>query len=134
MNINVTFPSGWPIPRSYSDTLVNNTALTKVLTVPAGESWLIRGAFMKNGDNVNRDCSCLFKDAAGNNIGFIIYHAALATLNSAYYPDQTNNDTKVYACPILLCAGETLTFTWAAGGASAGGTASYGVIGEKIIL
>lgn len=108
-------------------TLVNNTAKTETITVPTGKRWKILSAKLNNADNVNRDCSIQVTDPS-NNVHTILVPTTTVAANGILYFPSADHDTTggCYAqgssLPIVNQF-EKIKFVWAAGGASAGGSA-----------
>lgn len=105
-------------------TLVNNTAKTETVTVPTGRRWYLFGGKIYNGDDVNRSCTIFITDASDKVLMTLLKFTVAAT-DEGFYPnndDLAANQVSDGAYPIPLLAGWKLKFTFAAGGASAGGT------------
>lgn len=111
--------------------LVNNTAKTLDLTVPTGKRWKVILMKMTNGDNVNRNLQMnLYLEAAKTHfMARIVWDAAVASGNHTHWPKNIAEDDKVNAYfDLIMDAGNTLSFVWEAGGASAGATDDDGLI------
>ena len=132
------FPGGEKVLVRTSITLVNNTALTIDVEVPAGEKWLLLFAKMANFDNVTRVCSISqFEEAAKTNLIKGVTVRTLAAAGRMQFPghpsaiadlSQTYQFLGWYM--LILDAGEVLQFAWGAGGASAGIVDADGLIIE----
>ncbi len=106
-------------------TLVNNTLVSRVLICPTGARWRLEGGSMNNADNVERAATVLVDDGtAGHN--HTRYHnssAIAAGVDLVYPAHTTGQDRESFRESVMMSEGDRITFTWAAGGASAGGTA-----------
>lgn len=117
-----------------SITLVNDTAKTQDVTVPTGKAWLLLAFSVTNPDNVARDVTVtLYKEAAKTNVLQVLGVKAAMDANAAaryHGPGNLTNYSQgdLYALP--LEAGNTISVTWAAGGASAGATDADGLVVE----
>jgi len=128
-----TFPAGYITESVTSVTLANNTAKTQDVTVPDDTVWAVQSMQMGNPDNVARACYIKIYKTSSKTIKLLdlVSHGAVAAGSALIYP---NLDTGSYnkACnlgyPLVLKAGYTIEFTWAAGGASAGGTDADGQV------
>lgn len=127
-----TFPSGKPEASITSITLVNNTAKTQDITVPTDSMWLIQTIKATNPDDVQRTTYIrLYNESAKTNLIANLIAAALNATQELYYPNSTTASTQ---CPnalgqgLLLAGGMTISVTWAAGGASTGGTDADGLV------
>ena len=117
-----------------SVTLVNNTQKTVDVTVPQGERWLLLWWNVTNPDDVVRNMTVsLYKELAKTNVlAKLLYKANVAAASVErfgmphYKPTVAAENLTDY--PILLAAGNTISFVWSAGGASAGGTDADGLI------
>lgn len=126
-----TFPSGSIKTKVQSVTLVNNTAKTQDISVPTDTEWCIESIKMANGDNVDRNGTILLYQTSSktNLIAYILF----ATITAGAQIMIPNNDDLGSAMANnkqqwILGAGETLSFIWAAGGASAGATDADAIV------
>lgn len=125
------FPSGTVDARVTSLTLVNNTLKTLNVSVPTDELWALQTITMTNPDNVDRVCYArLFKEVAKTNMITQLMSGTVAAASRLCYPNNAiaethNNQTGEQ---LLLGPNMTIGFTWAAGGASAGGTDADGLV------
>lgn len=105
-------------------TLVNNTALTRTITVPANARWKLYGGDVLNGDDVSRNLSVAVDDGTDRIFTYVVGSALGVSARHAYPFDTGGSITELSAIgPVPLVAGDRVRITWAAGGASAGGTA-----------
>jgi len=116
-----------------SITLVNATAKTQDVTVPAAKRWLLLTCKMVNMDDVTRNLTMnLYKEAAKTNlIGTLAYKAAAdAGGGSLYFPNFSGavTDLSGWDSPRILGGSETLSFIWASGGASTGSVDADGLV------
>jgi len=134
MSFAWTFQGGRLVQPVTSVTLANNTALVVDKTVPAGKRWILLGAKMTNPDSVQRNCfMIIYKEAAKTNLLRWLTTATVAATSWMQYPNS-NTGTSYLNHPtlIVLDAGNTITFDWNAGGASAGGVDADGLILEYL--
>lgn len=119
-----------------SVTLVNNTAKTIDITVPAGKRWMFLGLKITNPDNVARNINVhLYKEAGKTNlIKRILVQTGVAASGERYYPNSVTATLTVmsFYVPTFLEGGNTIESVWAAGGASAGGTDADGLVIEYL--
>lgn len=137
MNIAMMFLGGDHQQSVTSVTLANNTAKTIDTIVPTGERWFLINVKVTNPDDVNRVFTChIYKEAAKtNDVKNLLYVAALtASGGTSNWPNTNGNfgGTVEMWAPVVLSAGNTLSATWAAGGASAGGTDADGLVVEYL--
>lgn len=102
-------------------TLVNNTALTRTITVPTGARWRIYGGSTLNGDDVTRAVTALVDDGTDEFVSWNLGNAGASV--RVTYPNNTANARMNQDGPWPATQGDRIRITWAAGGASAGGTA-----------
>ncbi len=113
-------------------TLVNNTVLTRTISVPTNARWLLYGGKAFNADNVARVLTILADD--GTNRLFILYTKTLGATTRMTYPHNDSGEIDMLTeYPIPLSEGDRISFTFAAGGASAGGTARTSAVVEEWI-
>lgn len=120
-----TFPNGTVLCQKVSTTLVNNTAKTENITVPDDTLWYVQTFRMKNIDDVARTCIIrIFETATKTYELFVVHYNSINAGSGLMIP---NNDDLGAGMGnnlqgILLKAGNTIEFVWAAGGASTGAT------------
>jgi len=126
-----TFPSGEVRADVYSLTLANNTAKTNNYTVPDDTLWVLQSVRMTNPDDVQRTINMrLYKTSAKTSEIGLLSSVAAAAGAAIMYPN-TGSGSATFLVPrenLVLFAGNTLEITWAAGGASSGGTDADGVV------
>lgn len=106
-----------------SSTLVNNTALTRTVTVPTNARWRFHGGHAFQADDVARTLTVVADDGtAGQHLGLWLADS-IAAATRAYFPFAPAASTRSIMSPMMLEEGDRILITWAAGGASAGGTA-----------
>ena len=118
-----TFPAGEIIEGEDTSTLVNNTEKVTSLTVPTGKRWVLNGFKILNADDVVRDVYIRLKNSSSTRLFRMFEHGALG-VGARIYGPNASADTLVLK-PIVMESGEIVDIVWAAGGASAGGTARY---------
>jgi hypothetical protein len=110
-------------------TLVNNVTKTQDVVVLTDEIYLVSGGYIHNGDDVARLVQVQHFTSAGKLLDQLVYHAALAAGQRAFFPSQliAGGDTITHgnSYPMVLGSGDYIRYTWTAGGASAGGIAGY---------
>lgn len=108
------------------DILVNNAAKTRTLTVPANKRWLLAGVgHLLNGDDVTRNCKAEVFDESDKFICNLLRNQAITAAAIVHIPNMEENDEQARVVfPFFLYEGWYVKITWAAGGASAGGTAT----------
>jgi hypothetical protein len=121
---------GIPVSNYATTTLVNNTAATRTLTVPAGEIWYVAYGQMTNGDNVAR--ACRIQVLENSSILYMYYSASLGASTRVIWPNQIGTTPVIVPDIIPLKAGWKIIFTWDAGGASAGGTAQSCAVTQEL--
>jgi len=132
-----TFPGGKLVQEVTSLTLVNNTAKTVDKTVPSGKRWILLAFRFSNPDDVARTLTCnKYKEAGKTNyIKRLTSNAAVGAASWIQFPNVTPSVT-AQSQPTrpfeVLEAGNTLSFVWATGGASAGGTDADGLVLEYL--
>lgn len=120
---------------NYADSiLVNNTALVRVITVPARETWVVHSVMIFNADNVARAMSIYFRNSADKDIDGICFLQALGANANNVYPNTLAAETMAQIHPVLLVAGDYCRIVFGAGGASAGGTAHSSMISRMVKL
>jgi hypothetical protein len=105
-------------------TLINNTLAARTITVPSNRRWWLFWVYSINGDNVTRNMMVEHYNSAGQLINMLFPLSAKTAGLLLCWPHTTSGTN--YFAPaeaIPLKAGDYIVITWAAGGASAGGTA-----------
>jgi len=105
--------------------LVNNTEKTHTVTVPAGKRWFLQGGLVTNGDDVDRNLTISVTD--GTNVMYYIRASSnLVAAQACAYPTMQSlaTNTQFPGKGMILDPGWTVTFYWAAGGASTGGNST----------
>lgn len=127
-DINWTFPGGKLKQEPTSITLVNNTQLATLITVPTGKLWILRSIKVANPDDVNRVIIVnKWKEVAKTTLITILttgYTANAVGASLVHWPSTTMDDATMAdkpSHPEILVAGNTIEVIYAAGGASAGG-------------
>jgi len=119
-----------------SITLVNNTAKTVNVTVPSGKRWLLLSLKMGQPDNVQRTLTVdKYKEAAKTNFMGPLVTVGLGVGILQLWPtnDAVHTIRNIACNPAeIMHDGNTLAITWAAGGASAGGTDADGLVYEYL--
>ena len=113
-------------------TLVNNTQLIRDITIPAGERWVVYSASITNGDNVSRAISVFIWNSSTQLIDWMALGQALAAGAEMVFPNMVATAGMAQVHPIILEAGDVIKIRFAAGGASAGGTAKSAVISRLV--
>ena len=132
-----TFSGGKPVQEVTSVPLVNNTALTIDKTVPAGKIWLLKSIKIVNPDDVGRSVTVvIYKEVAKTNtldliISGITITAAATRMLPSFIATSWASSSGLFKDKMMV-AGNVLSITWAAGGASAGGTDADGLIVEYL--
>ncbi len=122
-----------------ASTLVSNTALTRTISVPTNARWELEHGHMFNGDSVNRGITYNWDDGTEATGGWTSDQTADSHLqgtgrgNSLPWTIGASASPFGLMQPVHLSEGHRIQITWAAGGASAGGTArSSAVVKEWI--
>lgn len=127
-----TFPGGKLKQPVTSLTLVNNTEKVEDIAVPTGKIWVLLSVKARNPDDVTRDISVrTYKEAAKTNQISILTTQTVVPASVVQWPntDPSSLYRQIPSVPAeLLAAGNVLEITWAAGGASAGGTDADGLV------
>lgn len=139
-----TFPhAGKLVQDVTSITLANNTAKTEDNTVPANKRWLLLNIRITNPDDVTRTVTVYkYKEAAKTNIIKQWEGVDIATTGAINLPknqmlaDANKGSNRAHAefpkQGDVCDAGNTISVTWAAGGASSGGTDADGLVLEYL--
>ncbi len=115
-------------------TLVNNVALTRLITVPSNARWRLHGGRLLNADNVARNCSVDVRDASDNPLHHYVSGRAVGANGDIPFPHGESLITAGRGNPgFPVGEGFDIAITWAAGGASAGGTAESAFVVEEWI-
>lgn len=125
-----TFPAGEVKVSTTSITVTNNTAKTQDITVPADEKWVIETIKTVNPDDVARVIGGNLYLTSSKSILITALFSQSANANvRVQYPSLTVSTIYNWMIPeLVLGPGMTLSFTWAAGGASSGGTDADGLV------
>lgn len=119
-DMNFVFPGGRLLTNRSAITLVNNTLLTVRITVPADMRFYFWGGTFLNADDVQRRVEVTTDD--GTNPLMPIHDANIGAATRATYPNNVAQLRTPLSIPIPLDAGWRISFTFSAGGVSAGGT------------
>lgn len=135
MSFKWTFPGGKIESNITSIVLANNTSKTTKLTVPTGKIWLLYWISLTNPDDVVRDVIImLYEETALTNVLTPLFAKAAMDASAAVRYVWPNAHVSGYLSnpgyPLILKADQTIAVTWAAGGASAGGTDADGLIAQ----
>lgn len=127
---------GAVVDNEAASTLVNNTALTRTISVPTNARWQLEGGHVLQADDVARVCSVVTNDGtAGQNKHELFADSVAANTRFAYPNSVADLQGWQGGQPISLVEGDDIVITFNAGGASAGGTArSSAVVQEWIQL
>lgn len=103
-------------------TLVNNTLVQRAITVPTNAFWLFEAGHVYNGDDVARAITVIKDDTANEGQRFVDAHslAAVTLLNWPNVVGDNIAESKAYR--FSMTQAHRIVITFAAGGASAGGT------------
>jgi hypothetical protein len=110
----------------FTQTLVNNTAVSKDFVVPAGKRWLVVGGIIQNADNVPRNSHVKLMTSDPVDIAWFRKNASLGAGDKIRFPSASDLDAYSFqpeGYPVTCNAGEIVRWTWEAGGASTGGDA-----------
>lgn len=132
MSVQYTFPAGEIVQDVTEVVLVNNTAKIVDYTVPVGSKMLLISVKAVNMDNVTRNILVdVYKEVAKTNLMLRLAVGDIATTKFIQYPNtyRPSEVDRVHAPMVLvLTEGNTISVTWAAGGASAGATDADGLV------
>jgi len=127
-----TFPSGEVRADVTSLTLVNNTAKTQDVTVADDTLWVLQSIKASNPDDVARTVQIrLYKEAAKTNLIALLASVSVSATSQLQFPSYTGASGTLsgqIGFPLTLFPGNTISITWSAGGASAGGTDADGQV------
>lgn len=103
-------------------TLVNNTLVQRAITVPTNAFWRLEAGHVYNGDDVARAITVIKDDTANEGQRWIDSHS-LAAATLLNWPNSVqDNIAESPTMPFHMTAAHRIVITFAAGGASAGGT------------
>jgi len=133
-----TFPSGKVHKLVTSVTLVDATAKTIDVTVPAGKLWRLSSIRVVNSDDVTRYIDgFIYNEAAKTNLLDHLFRNQTLTTGFLQIPNAVRavvGTVGGYSMgenfPKILEAGNTISILWASGGASTGATDADGLIIE----
>lgn len=126
-----TFPSGTVKTSVTSITLVNNTAKTQDVTVPTDTKWIIETIRAVNPDDVARFINVeIWRESAKTVRIATLTGLSTGALGAIQFPNNDDLTASISNSPFVLVlgAGMTISVTWSAGGASAGGTDADGLV------
>ena len=109
--------------------LVNATAKTQNVAVPAGKRWFLQGGLATNGDDVNRTLTISITNGT-NIIGYIQQATTLNAGATVVYPNTLADANHLIFPPGGFPMDPTwqIRFVWATGGASTGGNSTITAI------
>ncbi len=125
---------GLKVDNEAASTLVNNVALTRIISVPNQARWEIEGGKVLNGDNVARNCSVDARD--GSNQQLMLYMSEVSIGASGDRPYPTSESVQGGGVPsgrLTLVEGDDVAILFAAGGVSAGGTGRSSLVVQEWI-
>ena len=108
-------------------TLVNNTQKTETIIVPDGHRWKLFGGCVLNADSVSRTVTVKVFNSSDKLIGYFV-SASVNAAGYAAYPCTQASKVHCSTSGFPMKAGDYIQIVWAAGGASAGGTAEYSAV------
>lgn len=126
---------GLKVDNEAASTLVNNTALTRTITVPTNARWLWFTGEIFQGDDVTRTVTVRADDGTtGQNLHVPLNGEGVGATSRRPYPHGSATAGLIgIVMPIPLSAGDRILITFAAGGASAGGTARSSAVVQEWI-
>ena len=133
-----TFPGGQLKQEVTSLTLVNNTAKTVDITVPADKRWKFNMLKVVNVDNVNRAVTfTLYKEVGKTNIIQILWTKTVTAGAALVWPlaaTPAADNTMPFPMTdgLIMNAGNTISIVFATGGASAGATDADGIVADYL--
>ena len=129
---------GLKVDNEADSTLVNNTALTRTITVPVNTRWRLNYGSVLNGDDVTRVVNYLWDDGADPIGGWTPGQSATGLSIGATRRDSFpltigsgGSATSPGVRRVVLVAGDRILITWFAGGASGGGTAKSSAVVQE---
>lgn len=124
---------GFIVTNEAASTLVNNTALTRTITVPTNARWRLYGGHVLQADDVSRVMEIRADSGvSGENLFEFLLTTVGANTRVAW--PSTSAEIDVHnSMPVPLSEGDRINITFAAGGASAGGTARSSAVVEEWI-
>ena len=125
---------GRTVDNEAASTLVNNTALTRTISVPTNARWELEGGHVLQNDDVARVCSVVTNDGTAGQNKHQLFAASVAANTRFAYP-STEADQQGFSggTPVSLTEGDDILITFNAGGASAGGTARSSAVVQEWI-
>jgi hypothetical protein len=126
-----SFPSGQPYASITSITLVNNTSKTQDITVPTDTLYYLQSIKATNPDDVARTITiALYNEAAKTNKILVLLSTSIGAAGEINWPSSVTGSVAQSGLPNKLLLGPfmTISVTWSAGGASAGGTDADGLV------
>ena len=124
--------AGLKVDNEAASTLVNNTALTRTITVPTNARWKFEGGYAFNGDDVNRVTTVRLND--GSNILHPLSEGqTVVAATNLTFPNPVGDRLHGRGVPMTLTEADRVTIAWSAGGASAGGTARSSAVVQEWI-
>lgn len=114
---------GLIVSNEATSTLVNNTALTRTITVPTNARWELYGGVVFQADDVARVVTITADDGTNGQDLFRFHGASVAATTNTSWPSTAADIDIQGNMPVLLTEGDRIEIVFAAGGASAGGTA-----------
>ena len=123
-----TYPAGLKFKTTVPVTLVNNTQKVEEVAPAAGKRWLLLNIKLTNSDDVAREIEIITLDTV-DVLSLLWTDAAVGAGAVKNWPDI---DYPWH--PVILdgTVGDKLRITWAAGGASAGGTDADGLVVQAL--
>jgi hypothetical protein len=124
--MNIQIQVGAPVTPVTTIALVNNTAKTQALAVPAKTIWRVMAIGIMNGDNVARNATVHVRNQAGIMIVSLLENTAIPAGTSVSFPNA--------AFPwsaLILDSLWDIYVAFATGGASAGGTGYVNIIADS---
>ena len=128
---------GLKVDNEADSTLVNNTALTRTITVPTNAEIEMSMGTVLNGDDVSRGVNYYWDDGADVLGGWTTAQSAdgqsIAASRQTNFPFTVGSSGSPFSNPgrVCLSAGDRIQIVWAAGGASAGGTGKSSAVWQE---
>lgn len=124
---------GRKVDNEGATTLGNNDTVTRTISVPTDARVDLYGGSALNADNVTRTISIEVDDGT-NRLAFIGEEGAVPVNERANFPSSiAEKDNWQGGMPFPLLEADRVLIVWAAGGASAGGTARSAAVWEEWI-